>query len=112
MFQKRNFARCPHHGLLSGTDAPACGVAIDFAQRAAAGGKFIFFEHGLSPDPRVQRWQRWSEPITYWVFEGCHVTRDIPSLITQSGFRIEQMETGYLAAFPKSWSYYWWGTAI
>jgi ubiquinone/menaquinone biosynthesis C-methylase UbiE len=76
------------------------------------GGKFIFFEHGLSPDPRVQHWQRWSEPITYWVFEGCHVTRDIPSLITRSGFKIEQMETGYLAAFPKSWSYFWWGTAI
>ena len=49
------------------------------------GGKFIFFEHGLSPDPRVQRWQRWSEPISHWVFEGCHVTRDIPSLITQAG---------------------------
>jgi SAM-dependent methyltransferase len=76
------------------------------------GGKFIFFEHGLSPDHRVQRWQRWSEPITYWLFEGCHVTRDIPSLITRSGFKIGEMETGYLAAFPKSWSYYWWGTAI
>ena len=75
-------------------------------------GKFIFFEHGLSPDPRVQRWQRWSEPITHWVFEGCHVTRDVPSLITQSGFEIEQIKMGYLAAFPKSWSYYWWGTAI
>jgi ubiquinone/menaquinone biosynthesis C-methylase UbiE len=76
------------------------------------GGKFIFFEHGLSPDPRVQRWQRWSEPIPYRVFEGCHVTRDIPSLISQSGFKIEQMEKGYLAAFPKSWSYYWWGSAL
>jgi SAM-dependent methyltransferase len=31
------------------------------------GGKFIFFEHRLSPDPHVQRWQRWSEPIPYWV---------------------------------------------
>jgi len=75
-------------------------------------GKFIFFEHGLSPHPRVQRWQRWSEPLPHWVFEGCHITRDIPSLITQSGFKIDQMETGYLAPFPKSWSYCWWGTAI
>src|SRR6266849_6790077 len=25
------------------------------------GGKFIFFEHGLSPDLRVQRWQRYQE---------------------------------------------------
>jgi SAM-dependent methyltransferase len=76
------------------------------------GGKFIFFEHGLSSDPRAQRWQRWSEPIPHWVFEGCHVTRDIPSLITQGGFKIEQMETAYLAPFPKSWSYCWWGTAV
>jgi SAM-dependent methyltransferase len=74
-------------------------------------GKFIFFEHGLSPDSRVQRWQRWSEPITRFVFEGCHVTRDIPSLITQGGFEIEQIERGYLAEFPKSWTYCFWGTA-
>src|SRR5262249_51277376 len=26
------------------------------------GGKFIFFEHGLSPDANVRRWQKWSEP--------------------------------------------------
>ncbi len=75
------------------------------------GGKFIFFEHGLSPDPRVQRWQKRSEPIPHWLFEGCHVTRDIPSLITNGGFHIEQMETAYLAPFPKSWTYCFWGTA-
>ncbi len=75
------------------------------------GGKFIFFEHGLAPDPRVRRWQQWSEPISNWLFEGCHVTRDIPSLISSGGFRIEQMETAYLAPFPKSWTYCFWGTA-
>ena len=75
------------------------------------GGKFIFFEHGLSPDPRVQRWQKWSEPIPHWLFEGCHVTRDIPSLITSGGFQMEQMERAYLAPFPKSWTYCFWGTA-
>jgi ubiquinone/menaquinone biosynthesis C-methylase UbiE len=72
------------------------------------GGELIFFEHGLSPDPRVRRWQEWSEPIPHWLFEGCHVTRDIPSLIEQTGFRIEQMETAYLAGFPKSWTHCWW----
>jgi ubiquinone/menaquinone biosynthesis C-methylase UbiE len=72
------------------------------------GGKFIFFELGLSPDTRVQRWQRWSEPIAHWLFEGLHVTRDIPSLITQCGFKIEQIEAAYIAPFPKSWSYCWW----
>jgi len=74
-------------------------------------GRFIFFEHGLAPDPRMQRWQRWSEPIPHWLFEGCHVTRDIPSLITSGGFQIDQIEMAYLAPFPKSWTYCFWGIA-
>jgi len=91
---------------------PGVAQAIQGLGRALTpGGKFIFFEHGLSPDARVQRWQRWSEPIPHWLFEGCHVTRDIPRLITQNGFKIEQIEAAYIAPFPKSWSYCWWGIA-
>jgi ubiquinone/menaquinone biosynthesis C-methylase UbiE len=75
------------------------------------GGQFIFFEHGLSPDPRVRRWQERTDPIFQWAFEGCHVTRDIPSLIRTGGFKIEQMDTAYLAPFPKSGSYSFWGIA-
>jgi ubiquinone/menaquinone biosynthesis C-methylase UbiE len=76
------------------------------------GGKLIFFELGVSPDPQVRRWQEWWEPIHHQVFEGLRLTRNIPSHITQGGFQIEQMEAGYLAAFPKSCTYCWWGTAI
>ncbi len=76
------------------------------------GGKLIFFELGISPDPQVRRWQERWEPVHHWVFEGLHLTRDIPALITLGGFRIEQMETAYLAEFPKSWAHCWWGTAI
>ena len=76
------------------------------------GGKLIFFEHGLSPDPPVRLWQKRSEPLFRWAFEGCHVTRDIPSLIGKGGFSIEQMDAGYLAPFPKSGSYCWWGMAV
>src|SRR5712692_995227 len=75
------------------------------------GGQFLFFEHGLSPDIRVRRWQERTEPLFQWAFEGCHVTRDIPTLIKQGGFRVERMETGYLAPFPKSGSYCFWGVA-
>ncbi len=75
------------------------------------GGRLIFFEHGLSPDPLVRKWQKRSEPLFRWAFEGCHVTRDVPSLIAQSGFNVEQMDAGYLAPFPKSGSYCWWGLA-
>ena len=76
------------------------------------GGRLIFFELGLSPDREVQRWQKRLEPLQHRLFQGLHLTRDIPALIVQGGFQIEQMEAGYLAQFPKSLSYCWWGTAI
>ena len=75
------------------------------------GGKLIFFELGLSPDREVQRWQKRLEPLQHWLFQGLYLTRDIPSLIVQGGFEIEQIESGYLSQFPKSLSYCWWGTA-
>ena len=34
-----------------------------------AEGRFLFFEHGRSPDAPVRRWQRLSEPLTRLVFE-------------------------------------------
>ena len=75
-------------------------------------GKLIFFELGLSPDPAIQRWQKRLEPVHHWLFQDLYLTRDIPSLIMQGGFQIEQMEKAYLAQFPKSSSHCWWGTAI
>ncbi|TMC68437.1 MAG: class I SAM-dependent methyltransferase [Chloroflexi bacterium] len=75
-------------------------------------GRLIFFELGLAPDLRVQRWQVRLEGIYHWLFQGLYLTRDIPALLQQSGFRIEHMEAGYIAEFPKSSSYCWWGTAI
>src|SRR5260370_37632396 len=72
------------------------------------GGRMIFFEDGLSPDQRGRRWQERREPFFKMAFEGCHVTRDIPSLIANGGFKIEQMDTAYLSPFPKSASYAVW----
>jgi SAM-dependent methyltransferase len=77
-----------------------------------ANGKFIFFEHGLAPAPPVQVWQRRTEPLFRFAFEGCHITRDIPTLLGNAGFHIEHIDSGYLAPFPKSGSYCWWGTAV
>jgi len=74
-------------------------------------GKLIFFELGHSPEPDVQRWQKRLEPLFRWLFQGLSLTRDIPSLISQGSFQIDQMEAGYLSPFPKSLSYCWWGTA-
>jgi ubiquinone/menaquinone biosynthesis C-methylase UbiE len=76
-----------------------------------SGGQFIFFEHGLSPEPHVQRWQKRIEPFFKSAFEGCHVTRHISSLLSDAGFTIEQINEGYLAPFPKSATYCFWGLA-
>jgi len=74
-------------------------------------GKLIFFELGRSPDPEVQRWQKRLEPIFHRLYEGLYLTRDIPAIIMEAGFQIQQMEMGYLVQFPKSLTYCWHGFA-
>lgn len=74
-------------------------------------GEFIFFEHGLSPDPQVRRWQRQFEPFFKLAFGACRVTRHIPSLIAESVFKIELLNKGYLAPFPRLATYCFWGVA-
>jgi SAM-dependent methyltransferase len=76
------------------------------------GGKLIFCELAVASDPQVRRWQERWEPIHRRAFAGLSLTRDIPGLIAQCGFRIERMEMAYLAAFPKSWAHCCWGVAI
>lgn len=92
---------------ISGVEAAISGLR----RALRPDGRLIFFELGQSPDPTVQRWQRLLEPFHHWFFQGLHLTRDIPALISQSGFLIDQMDQTYLARFPKSSSYCWWGTA-
>jgi ubiquinone/menaquinone biosynthesis C-methylase UbiE len=92
---------------------PGVGDAIRGMRRVLRpGGKLIFFEHRLAPEPHVRRWQQWLEPVHGRLFGGLRLTRDIPSLIADGGFEIEQMEAAYLAAFPKSLTYCCWGTAV
>lgn len=74
-------------------------------------GRLIFFELGLAPDAAVRIWQKRLEPLHYRLFQGLYLTRDIPALLEQGGFRPERIQADYLARFPKSASYCWWGAA-
>lgn len=74
------------------------------------GGKLIFCEHGLAPDPSVRRWQDRLTPLWSKLAGGCHLNRDIPALLKEAGFRCTDMETMYLPG-PPPLTYNYWGTA-
>lgn len=78
------------------------------------GGSFHFLEHGLAPDEGVVAWQRRLEPLQRRVFAGCHLTRDVPSLVEAAGLEVTALEQRYLPG-PRPlrpWSYGSLGRAV
>ena len=91
---------------------PDTRTALEGARRALRpGGRLLFCEHGLAPDERVRRTQVRIEPVWRIIGAGCHLTRDIPGLLTAGGFAIESMETMYLPGEPRWSGFNYWGTA-
>jgi ubiquinone/menaquinone biosynthesis C-methylase UbiE len=74
-------------------------------------GKMIFCEHGKAPDANVEKWQRRIEPIWKKIGGGCHLTRAIPSLIAETGFKIGDLDTMYLPGSPRFAGFNYWGSA-
>ena len=74
-------------------------------------GKLLFCEHGLAPDPNIAKWQKIINPIWNKIAGGCNLNRNIPELITSSGFKISNMEEIYLPNTPKFAGYNYWGVA-
>ena len=75
------------------------------------GGKFIFCEHGIAPDINVIKWQRRINPIWGIFFGGCNINRNIPKIISESGFNISNLNQMYLPSTPKIVGYNYWGEA-
>ena len=75
------------------------------------GARVVFCEHGLAPDERVQRTQRAVEPWWKAIAGGCRLTRDIPAILTASGYRIDALEQMYLPKTPQFAGYNYWGAA-
>lgn len=74
------------------------------------GGKLIFCEHGKAPDESVQKWQNRLNPIWKRIGGGCNLNRNIPALIEQGGFNVEDMDTMYIPG-PKPMTFNYWGSA-
>lgn len=100
-------------GLLTFTlcTIPDAAAALQELRRVIRpGGGLHFLEHGGAPDADVQKWQRRLEPVQKVMFEGCHLTRSMETLITDAGFAIDWADSSY-ASGPRPYSWFTVGRA-
>jgi ubiquinone/menaquinone biosynthesis C-methylase UbiE len=78
------------------------------------GGEVHVLEHGLAPEPRVAAWQRRMEPLQMRLAAGCHLTRDVPALLTDAGLSLDRLEQAYLPGpgIAKPWAFSTLATAV
>lgn len=74
------------------------------------GGQYLFVEHGLSNEAKIQVWQHRLTPLQKVVAGGCHLDRNIRLLVAQQ-FETLQITEGYAEAMPKISSYFYQGMA-
>lgn len=75
------------------------------------GGAFRFVEHGLAPDARVARRQRWLTPLQCRAFGGCHLNRRIDQLVATAGLEVTRLDTYYMKG-PQALGYTFEGIAV
>ncbi len=70
---------------------PNVGRALgEIARVLKSGGRFVFIDHGVSPQPTTRFIQNILTPCSKYCTGNCHLTRDILSLISGAGFKVEK----------------------
>src|SRR5215831_18545384 len=69
------------------------------------GGKFLFLEHGLSPEPKVRKWQHRLNRLQILVSDGCHLDRDMRALVTAQPFVSVPIDEFYIEKTPRTHGY-------
>lgn len=127
---RRSRMRVAHHVLKSeslpfGDATFDCVVStftlcsIDNPQQALAqihrvlklGGRFLFLEHGLSPEPGIQKWQHRLDWLERRLADGCRLNRNMRELIRASGFAAVVVDEFYLEGVPRTHGYLYRGLA-
>jgi ubiquinone/menaquinone biosynthesis C-methylase UbiE len=76
------------------------------------GGTFLFLEHGLSPEPSVQKWQHRLNWVQVRLANGCHLDRNMKALVAAQPFASADVEEFYLERTPKTHGYLYRGNAM
>lgn len=74
-------------------------------------GRFLFLEHGLSPEANVVFWQKRLNPFYNCLGGGCHLDRDIEKIIAVSGLKMGSINKFYLNGTPRFNGYVYQGWA-
>ena len=75
------------------------------------GGRFFFLEHGLNPEPAIQRWQRRLNWLEMRLADGCRLDRDVRAVVTAQPFAAVRLDQFYLAGLPRTHGYMTRGAA-
>ena len=82
---------------------PEVGRALGEVYRVLRpGGRFVFLEHGLSEDPRVQRWQRRLNWLQGHLAEGCRLDLDVEGVVKSQPFRIVEVNRFVMERTPRT----------
>jgi ubiquinone/menaquinone biosynthesis C-methylase UbiE len=88
---------------------PAAALA-EIRRVLKPGGRLLFAEHGRAPEEAVVRWQDRVTPLWKRIAGGCHLNRKPDDLIRSAGFRIDDLETGYIKG-PRIMTFVYSGNA-
>jgi ubiquinone/menaquinone biosynthesis C-methylase UbiE len=75
------------------------------------GGRFLFLEHGLSPDLRVQNWQHRLNWLEMRLAGGCRLDRNMREVVATGPFSTIDTEEFYLEKTPRTHGYIYRGSA-
>lgn len=75
------------------------------------GGTILFLEHGLAPDPALQKWQRRIDPISTRLLGNCHMSRQVSGSFRNAGFETECLGGEFARDLPRYTGWIEWGRA-
>src|SRR5216684_1924357 len=96
----------------TGCSIPEICAALEEMRRVLRlGGRLLFVEHGRAPEPRIARWQDRLNPFWRRFSGGCRLNRKIDDLLSDAGFQIDRLATGYIPG-PKIMTFFYEGAAM